>query len=595
MTRLSDGKSMTASDAKKTDNAGAKPRPDADNTKAASQYYFQRLKRRILLIMTFAFLTPLVMLSVYFHFQFNLTMKQSGKLQLLTLAESQRNTIDLFLQERVVNLFNLFHDASFTITPDQNDMDVFLKKLQETSDAFVDVGFLDESGSKIGYAGPYPFLRKKNYKDELWFTTLMGRRSNYFISDIYRGFRDKPHFTIATRQLMGDRFYIMRATLDPDKFYHFLKTIGQGKHANSCLINRAGEYQVVAPSYGEVLQKSVFLPAATEGADVAEVKHNRDSELVAYAWLKQVPWALVVRQPVKLAYERMFVTRRYIIFGSALSAVLLFAAIVIITRRLLNKAEKMERDRYELKSQLYHASKLVSLGELAAGVAHEINNPLAIICSQCGVIRDMFDPEFGGGTIGPNTPAEVNQELAVIDDAVTRAKGITQKLLSAARKAPPRITRCNLNRLLNDVVDGFLEREFKVANIELIRQYAPDLPDIMTDGDQLRQVFQNLINNAADAIEGPGSITLTTIGGDGFIKASVTDTGRGMTQEVLGKIFLPFYTTKEVGKGTGLGLGISLSIVEAMGGTIDVQSMPGAGSTFTVTLPVNSTQEVEST
>jgi two-component system NtrC family sensor kinase len=557
-----------------------------------SRHYFQKLKKRVMSIMILAFLAPLALLFFYFHFQFNLTMKQSGKVQLLSLAESQRNTIDLFLQERVVNIFNLFQDSDFKINPEQADMDRYLKRLQGASDAFVDVGFLDETGHKIGYSGPFPYLRQKNYKDEHWFITLLSQGSNYFISDIYRGFRDKPHFTIAVKQLMRDHFYIMRATLDPDKFYYFLKTIGQGDHVNSFLVNRAGEYQVVAPGYGEVLQKSAFQPEQTVDADVAEVSREGESELVGYAWLKQVPWALVARQPLKLAYARMFVTRRYIFIGSALTVILLFSAVVITTGRLLNKAEKMEKDRHELKSQLFHAAKLVSVGELAAGVAHEINNPLAIICSQCGVIRDMFDPEFGAH-IGPETPAQVNEELAVIDDAVTRAKGITQKLLISARKTTPRITRCNLNQILDDLVGGFLEREFKVSNIQLVRDYEPDLPDIMTDADQLRQVFQNLINNAADAIEGSGTITLSTSADEGFVKASVTDTGRGMTQEVMGRIFMPFFTTKEVGKGTGLGLGISLSIAEAMGGSISVQSMPGAGSTFTVTLPTDSMHEVE--
>ncbi len=565
-----------------------------DTNHEAARYYFQKLKKRILLIMMIAFLSPLVLLSIYFHFQFNLTMKQSGKMQLLSLAESQRNTIDLFLQERLVNIFNLFHGADFKVNPDQSDMDAYLKRLQETSDAFVDVGFLNENGHKIGYSGPFPFLIRKNYKDEFWFASLMSRQSNYFISDIYRGFRDKPHFTIAVKQLVGDKYYIVRATLDPDKFYHFLKTIGQGKHVSSFLINLSGEYQVVAPGSGEVLKKSEFQPRNTHGPDIEEITWNGQSELVGYAWLKQVPWALIVRQPLKLAYARMFAARRYIIIGSALTAILLFSTVVIITGRLLTKAEKMEKDRYELKSQLFHAAKLVSVGELAAGVAHEINNPLAIIFSQCGVIRDIFDPEFGGG-IGPETPSQVNEELDIIDGAVMRAKGITQKLLSSSRKSTPRITKCNLNHILNDVVDGLLEREFKVSNIDLVREYAPDLPDIMTDADQLHQVFQNLINNAGDAIKGPGTITIVTSAGDNFVKASVTDTGCGMTQDVLGKVFLPFFTTKEVGKGTGLGLGISLSIVEAMGGTIDVQSMPGAGSTFTITLPINSTQEVEST
>jgi two-component system NtrC family sensor kinase len=125
-----------------------------------------------------------------------------------------------------------------------------------------------------------------------------------------------------------------------------------------------------------------------------------------------------------------------------------------------------------------------------------------------------------------------------------------------------------------------------VSNIKLVRDYDLDLPETMLDPDQLGQVFLNLINNAGDAINGAGTITLATRRDGEVIRVSVTDDGAGMTAEVMQRIFQPFYTTKEVRKGTGLGLSISMSIVESMGGAIEVQSMPGAGSCFTVVLPV---------
>ena len=563
--------------------AGDTTRP----TDGTPPYDFSRLRRRVLAAMVVAFLAPLALLSIYFHMQFNLTMKQSGKQQLLSLAESQRNTIDLFLQERVVNVFNLFRGRGFNLPPSQADMDMYLKRLQETSEAFIDVGFLDDTGVQIGYAGPYLFLHQQDYSDESWFKTLLTQETDYFISDIYLGFRNKPHFTIAVKQRMGTRTCTMRATLDPDKFYHFLRTIGQGKQTNSFIINREGRYQVVDPGYANVLDKSRFQPSVMEGSDVLEIKEAGQAELAAYAWLREVPWVLVVRQPLDVAYSRMYSARRFIITGTALIALLLFTAVVITTNALIRKAEKTEKDREELKVQLFHASKLASVGELAAGVAHEINNPLAIIASQCVVIRDLFDPEFGGqAPFDRQTIDQMLQELEVIETAVFRTKNITYKLLSSARKTELKMEHCDIHRILNEVVDGFLERECHIANIDIVKEYAPGVQPVLMDADQMRQVILNLVNNAVDAIEGPGKITLKTAVDNKNVVVTVSDTGKGIPHEHMGKIFSPFFTTKEAGKGTGLGLAISLSIVEAMGGRMEVQSLPGAGTSFFIILPV---------
>jgi two-component system NtrC family sensor kinase len=148
----------------------------------------------------------------------------------------------------------------------------------------------------------------------------------------------------------------------------------------------------------------------------------------------------------------------------------------------------------------------------------------------------------------------------------------------------------DINRLLDDVVRGLKEREFAVSNVELVRDYDTDLTQVMLDADQMRQVFLNLINNAGDAIDGQGTITLSTRSCDGFVRATVTDTGCGMPPELMERIFVPFFTTKETGKGTGLGLSISLNIVEGMGGRLHVQSVPGAGSSFIIDLPVDKPQ-----
>jgi len=203
-----------------------------------------------------------------------------------------------------------------------------------------------------------------------------------------------------------------------------------------------------------------------------------------------------------------------------------------------------------------------------------------------GVIRDMIDPEIDLD----DSPENIRKELDTIDMAILRARGITRQLLDYGRKTAPQPVPCDLNQILDEVLGGFKEREFEIENIEIIRNYNSDLSKILVDPDQIRQVFLNLINNAGDAITGSGTITISTANDNKNIRVNVTDTGRGMTSDQIKKIFDPFYTNKEAGKGTGLGLSVSLSIVRSMDGSIDVQSMPGAGSSFTVVLPIFNTE-----
>ncbi len=168
-----------------------------------------------------------------------------------------------------------------------------------------------------------------------------------------------------------------------------------------------------------------------------------------------------------------------------------------------------------------------------------------------------------------------------------RCRDITRKLLGFVRKAEIDIKPHDIHKLLDEVVIGLLGPEMAVANIEIERDYAGNLPEVLTDGNQLQQVVLNLIKNGADALEGKaGRITVGTwLDGDS-IRIAIRDTGKGMTPDQFDKIFMPFYTTKEVGKGTGLGLSVSYGIIKSLGGRLDVESAPGKGSTFTITLPL---------
>jgi two-component system, NtrC family, sensor kinase len=575
-------KPVNIDDIKEKIDAAYEKRQNYSNQKEKRDVYFKQLKMKLAVGLLTAFMFPYAIFFAYFQFQFSSTLKNTGKLNLEVLSNSQKNNLDLFLQERVVTLFSLFHGNEFSLSPSNDKMTIFLNNLHRISDIFIDVGFINDQGIQTGYAGPFPDLKGKSYAEETWFNTLLANEKSYYISDIYLGPQFKSFFNIAVRQMIEGTPYVMRATLDSQKLALYLVSIGQGKDIESALINKDGVFQIVDPKKGEILSVSDYIPSSEELSGVREMSVGGNTMLVGHAWLKEVPWALLVWQPLNSAHAAMYHGRRIMTITLGIIFFSIAAGIWFANSRLIDWSQASAEKSDELRHQLFHASKLASVGELATGVAHEINNPLAVIVAANGVIRDLFDPEFD---LNP-TREDVMKEVDIIESAAFRARTITRQLLDFGRKNEPKLAPCNVNKLLDEVMSGLKEREFKLADIEIVRNYDISIPEIPLDIDKIRQVFLNLINNAGDAISGSGTISITTRRNNQKIVITVQDSGSGVAPEHLGSIFNPFFTTKEVGKGTGLGLSVSLNIIESLGGEIDVESELGVGTKFIVSLPI---------
>ncbi len=544
--------------------------------------HHRRFKRGILLCLFLTYLFPIIILSVYFHYKSSAGMLQSSKLQLVAEVEARKNTIDLFMQKRVVNMFNLFHMEGFSLSPTQERMESYLDNLIRSDDAFVDVGLINPLGIQTEYAGPYSNLKGKNYGREEWYIRLINQEKSYIITDLYMGLRQEPHFTVGVRQLVDGEYHVIRASVYPDKLLGLIHAQDSGSQFRGFLVNQKGVFQVGDHGLGNLLEPAYYVPDFNDPAGVVEMDWDGSPVLVAHTWLQEVPWCLVVIQPKDVAFEEMASIRNTMILGTIVLVLVIMVFIWLVVTRLLNRTRDLDQERHELKGQLYHAHKMVSVGQLVGEVAHEINNPLAIIDSESGIIRDMLDPEMGLDA----SPEAIRKELDQIDKAVMRARAITQEILSFVRKSEPKIEECDLNQLIDDVVSGMKEQEFKVSDILLIKEKEESLPKIQVDPDLMRQVLLNLLNNAGDAVEKGDTITLKTSQDQGYVKVTVSDTGSGMTPDQLEKIFTPFFTTKKAGQGTGLGLPICLNIVQGFGGRIEVQSSPGQGTSFSVFLPV---------
>ena len=241
---------------------------------------------------------------------------------------------------------------------------------------------------------------------------------------------------------------------------------------------------------------------------------------------------------------------------------------------LIIERKQSERDKEKFQDQLRHADRLATIGQLSAGVAHELNEPIGSILGFAQLIKK-----------NPDMPDQAQKDIEKIMKASLHAREVIRKLMLFARQMPPQKTSVNLNQIIEEGL-YFLESRCVKEGIKVVRQLAEDIPEVTADPSQMTQVLVNIIVNAIQAMTEGGQLTIHTEVSGKFVLLIVKDTGIGMEKKELKKIFLPFFTTKDVGKGTGLGLAVVHGIVTSHAGSIQVDSKVGEGTRFTIQLPI---------
>jgi two-component system NtrC family sensor kinase len=236
-----------------------------------------------------------------------------------------------------------------------------------------------------------------------------------------------------------------------------------------------------------------------------------------------------------------------------------------------------------VKQQIIETGKLDSIGELATGIAHEINNPVAIMVEEAGWVQDLLHE----GIDKNNNLEEFIRALKQIETQGRRCKEITRKLLSFGRKMDSKVESVQLNDLIEEVVSLSLEKA-RHANVKINTRLDPHLPEIQASVTEMQQVLSNIINNGLDAMENKGDhLDISSTSHEDHIVITVRDNGPGIPAINLNRVFDPFFSTKPVGKGSGLGLSICYGIIKKMGGRIDFESVVGEGSAFNIMLPLD--------
>jgi two-component system NtrC family sensor kinase len=527
----------------------------------------------------------------YYHFKTSLETSTLGTMN--RIVEDHRQMIDGFLRERRGDLGFILHTNGYGDLTDPEKFYSLFAQLQRFSNAFVDLGVFDQDGIHVMYQGPYRLVGI-DYGKEEWFRHVL--TEGYYISDIFLGFRKIPHFVIALKREELGKTWVIRATIDTYMFNELVEKVRIGKTGEAYLLNTQGIFQTARRSGGNLLAQDP--DHALESNRHAGVRTffqkdaRGDEYLFATTWLQEKEWVLVVRQETADAFKALRSATFMILFIMILGGVTITVLAYALTRQIIRRMQRIDVEKQQLGQQLVRATRLAELGQMAAGFAHEINNPLQIMKSDRALIEMIVSDLKKRGDLKEPDIKDLEETLGQIKVQIERCARITQAILEFGRKNEPMDKDIDVGAFIAHLTSMISEKA-SVQGIRLKKEISEQTPLLRADPSQLQQVLLNLFNNAIDAITErhgcEGGELWVQAGPDpnGRVRISVRDNGAGISPENLKKVFAPFFTSKPPGKGTGLGLYVCYGIIEGMGGTLEVESQIGLGTTFVVSLPAS--------
>ena len=555
------------------------------NTYHTFQDYRQIWGLGVFFLMATALL-PLVAMTLIYYQLVDQSIDSESLLRTERLTSNARRAVTFFLEERLAALTFSVNEMGYERLSDPERLEEVLENLKLGFGGLTDLSVIADTGTQVAYAGPFN-LEGKDYSHQPWFMEC--QQHNACVSEIFSGYRGVPHIVVAVKSLRPDgKFFVLRATLETERLIQTLSSYKTGEHADIFLVNRDGVLQTPSQFYeGDGLHMNIALPAYSERTKaIMSTDHNGQPIVIGYAFIdtKIAPTSfvlMVVKQ--KAGMMKVWMDLRSNINWFLFASALVIALVILLTASfMVNKMFDADREKAKTMAAAEQSCQLASIGQLAAGVAHEINNPLALINETAGYIRDLF-------TIKEQykDDPELIEHIDSIIETVERCGTITRQLLGFSRRFDVQMQPIDLRSMVSDVLN-FHKKEAEYRDISIHTDIPDSIPLIETDRGKLQQIILNLVNNAFQATEDGGSLEiLADLDGDQRVRLTIRDNGCGISEAHLKKIFEPFFTTKKEGQGTGLGLSVTYGLVNKLHGQITVQSTQGVGTTFVVTLPVH--------
>jgi len=553
-------------------------------------FNFRRMWKLAVFLTAGVALLPLIFLAIVDYRVTQKAVESEVRLRTARLVSNTRRTVSNFLAERKSALDFIDQDNSYQALKNPQRLINLLENLKTGFGGFVDLGVIDATGKQTTYVGPYQ-LKGKDYSDQKWFRQVLTH--GVYISEVFLGYRRVPHLVTAVRHNLPDgSFYVLRATLDTERFEDILSQLEVSGQGDAFLINREGILQTLSRYHGQVFEKiSLPVPPYSERTEVLEEPLRVGTPvIVGYAYISDTPFILmIVKQKAELM--KPWHMAQLELTGFLISSIIIIVMVILaVATYLVNHIHLADQKRIMTLHQVEYANKMASIGRLAAGVAHEINNPLAIINEKAGLIKDLFSLNKAHG--------EDQKLIGLVDSilsSVERGAVITRRLLNFARRTDVSNQPIKLAEIAREVL-GFLNKEAEYRSITITVNEPDDFPQIESNKGSLQEIFLNIFNNAFAAMQDGGHLDITLRQeGNGLVSVAITDDGCGIRESDLNRVFEPFFSTKAERGGTGLGLSITYSLVRELGGEITVKSEVGKGTTFDITLPVKKDQQTGET
>ena len=536
-------------------------------------------------------LVPLLVVTIIHYQLLQKSVDSELILRAERLASNARRAATFFLEERLGALRFTVSEIAYDQLTDPDHLAEILRNLKLGFGGLTDLSVIAHTGTQAAYAGPFN-LEGRDYSNQSWFMEC--QKHHFYVSEIFRGYRDIPHIIIAVKSLRPDgSFFILRATLDTDRLIQTLSSYETGAHAELFLINRSGIVQTPSRHHGEIFEKmSLPVPVYSRRTQVAMAEDEQKQPIIAgYAYIStqiaDTPFILMVIKHKAGMMQTWQQLRSNINWFVGFAILIILVVVTFTCSYMVNMLYRADKSKAETMALMEQSNQLATIGQLAAGVAHEINNPLALINETAGYVKDLFvlKEQF-------HQDEELIGYIDDILDAVERCGTITRQLLGFARKFEVKIQKVKLKEVISDVL-VFHNKEAGYRNIKVHVDVPEDLPPVETDRGKLQQILVNLVNNAFQALDNGCILDIKAApAGVDKVRICIGDNGCGMPEENLPKIFEPFFTTKEGNKGTGLGLAITYGLVKKLHGDITVISKVDEGTTFTITLPTRIQEEI---
>lgn len=553
---------------------------------------YKRIWRRGILLLCAAALIPLLVVTFIHDQLIQQSVDSEFILRTERLTSNARRAVSFFLQTRLDALRFIANGIGYEDLTDSTELSEVLRNIKLGFGGVTDLSVVSHTGTQVAYAGPFLNLEGKDYSQQRWF--MESAKTDRYVSVIFKGYRGVPHFIIAIRSTQPDgNFFILRATLETESLMRTLDSYETGEHSDLFLIDRTGIIQTPSKFYGGIFK--LFTRPLPEYDPHTKAIMTTDIDkrpiILGYAFIStqstDTPFILMVVKRKSGMMGNWYRLRTSINWFVGFCVIATMLIVTIVCTHMVNKLFLMDKAKATTMALMEQNNQLVAIGQLAAGVAHEINNPLALINQIAGYVKDLFiiKQQY-------ENDEELLENIDSILDAVNRCGRITSQLLGFSRKFDLKIEKVNLKEAISDVLI-FHEKEAAYRNINLSVDVPEDVPDIETDQGKFQQVLMNLVNNAFQAVDDGSCLGIQASHDDAnTVSITISDTGCGIPEEQIDTIFEPFFTTKEKGKGTGLGLSITYGLVKKLHGNITVTSKESEGTTFIVTLPVSVIKEI---